>query len=70
MFMHDFPSSPYVDLNLPRELLSADWLGERGSQLFQQFNELLVEEAEAFVDSVLAKAPNVRPRKLDASSDL
>ncbi len=66
--MHDYRSSPYVDPNLPRELLPEDWLGERGSQLFQQFHELLVDGAETFMDSVLAKAPNVKPRKLDAPS--
>jgi phenylacetic acid degradation operon negative regulatory protein len=69
MLMHDYRSSPYVDLNLPRELLPADWLGERVSQLFQQYHELLIEEAEAFVDSVLAKAPNVKPLKLNAPSN-
>jgi phenylacetic acid degradation operon negative regulatory protein len=69
MLMHDYRSSPYVDPNLPRELLPEDWLGERVSQLFQQYHELLVEEAEAFVDSVLAKAPNARPRKLTATSN-
>ena len=57
MLIHEYRSSPYVDPNLPLELLPDDWLGERATQLFQQYHDLLVEEAEAFVDSVFAKAP-------------
>jgi phenylacetic acid degradation operon negative regulatory protein len=57
MLLHEYRSSPYVDPNLPLELLPDDWLGERATQLFQQYHNLLVEKAEAFVDSVLAKAP-------------
>lgn len=59
MLIHEYRSSPYVDPNLPLELLPDDWLGERATQLFQQYHDLLVEEAEAFVDSVFAKAPLV-----------
>jgi len=57
----DYRSSPYVDPNLPPELLPEDWLGERASQLFQQLNELMSKPAGAFVDAVLAKAPPIRP---------
>ena len=57
MLIHEYRSSPYVDPNLPLELLPDDWLGEEATQLFQQFHDLLIEEAEAFVDSILAKAP-------------
>lgn len=59
MLIHEYRSSPYVDPNLPLELLPDDWLGEGATQLFQQYHDLLVEGAEAFVDSVLAKAPQV-----------
>ncbi len=57
MLVHEYRFSPYVDPNLPLELLPDDWLGERTTQLFQQYHDLLIEEAEAFVDSVFAKAP-------------
>jgi phenylacetic acid degradation operon negative regulatory protein len=57
MLIHEYRSSPYVDPNLPRELLPDDWLGERAALLFQQYHNLLVEKAEAFVDAVMAKAP-------------
>jgi phenylacetic acid degradation operon negative regulatory protein len=57
MLIHEYRFSPYVDPNLPLELLPDDWLGEKATQLFQQYHDLLIEEAEAFVDSVLVKAP-------------
>jgi phenylacetic acid degradation operon negative regulatory protein len=57
MLIHEFRFSPYVDPNLPLELLPNDWLGEKATRLFQQYHDLLVERAEAFVDLVLAKAP-------------
>ena len=60
MLIHEYRSSPYVDPNLPLELLPDGWLGERATRLFQQYHDLLVEEAEAFVDSVFAKAPERR----------
>jgi phenylacetic acid degradation operon negative regulatory protein len=62
MLIHEYRSSPYVDPNLPLELLPGDWLGEQATQLFQQYHDSLVEGAEAFVDSVLAKAPQVNRR--------
>jgi phenylacetic acid degradation operon negative regulatory protein len=59
MLIHEYRSSPYVDPNLPPELLPDDWLGEQAMQLFQQYHDLLVDEAETFVDSVLAQAPHI-----------
>jgi phenylacetic acid degradation operon negative regulatory protein len=57
MLIHEYRSSPYVDPNLPLELLPDDWLGERATQLFQQYRNLLFEKAEAFADLVFAKSP-------------
>ncbi len=57
MLVHEYRSSPYLDPNLPLELLPDYWLGGRAAQLFQQYHDLLTARAEAFVDSVLAKAP-------------
>jgi len=57
MLIHEYRSSPYVDPNLPLELLPGDWLGEKATRLFQQYHDLLVAEAEAFVDSIFAEAP-------------
>ncbi|MGD2148644.1 MAG: PaaX family transcriptional regulator C-terminal domain-containing protein [Anaerolineae bacterium] len=59
MLIHEYRSSPYVDPNLPLELLPEDWLGEKATELFRQYHDLLVEGAESFVDTILAKAPQV-----------
>jgi phenylacetic acid degradation operon negative regulatory protein len=61
MLIHEYRSSPYLDPNLPPELLPGDWLGETAAQLFQQYHSLLIKKAEWFVDSVLAKAPARAP---------
>lgn len=57
MLIHEYRSSPYVDPNLPLELLPDDWLGQRAAELFQKYHQLLVDDAEAYVDAVLAMAP-------------
>jgi phenylacetic acid degradation operon negative regulatory protein len=57
MLVHEYRSSPYVDPNLPVELLPDDWQGESATLLFQRCRDLLADEAEAFVDSVLAEGP-------------
>ncbi len=57
MLVHEYRSSPYVDPNLPLELLPEHWLGERAAQLFQQHRDLLTERAELYVDSVLDRTP-------------
>jgi phenylacetic acid degradation operon negative regulatory protein len=57
MLVHEYRSSPYVDPNLPLELLPDDWLGTAATQLFQHYHDLLSEGAEAFVDAVLAMTP-------------
>jgi phenylacetic acid degradation operon negative regulatory protein len=59
----EYLSSPYVDPNLPLELLPEDWLGGRAAQLFQQYHEMLIDKAEAFVDKVLEEAPGLTTPK-------
>jgi phenylacetic acid degradation operon negative regulatory protein len=60
MLTHEYRLSPYVDPNLPLELLPSDWLGERAIELFQEYRHLLAAEAEAFVDSIVIKAPRIK----------
>jgi phenylacetic acid degradation operon negative regulatory protein len=57
MLIHEYRSSPCVDPNLPPELLPEDWLGDEAAQVFQRYHDLLSKQAEAFVDAVLAQAP-------------
>jgi phenylacetic acid degradation operon negative regulatory protein len=64
----EYLSSPYVDPNLPLELLPEDWLGGRATQLFQQYHEMLIDEAEAFVDKVLDEAPVLTTRDSPVSA--
>jgi phenylacetic acid degradation operon negative regulatory protein len=59
LLIHEYRSSPYLDPNLPLELLPDDWLGSRATELFQLLRDLLTDQAEAFVDSVFAKAPGI-----------
>lgn len=59
MLIHEYRLSPYVDPNLPLELLPKDWLGARVTDLFQGYRHLLAEGAETFVDSVLAEGPKI-----------
>jgi phenylacetic acid degradation operon negative regulatory protein len=55
--VHDYRSLPYVDPNLPAELLPEGWLGDKAILLFQSYHDLLAGTAEAFVSSVLARSP-------------
>lgn len=59
MLTHEYRLSPYVDPNLPLELLPEDWLGVCATELFQGYRHLLAEGAESFVSSVLDKVPDV-----------
>ena len=43
MLIHEYRSSSCVDPNLPSELLPDDWLGEKATQLFQQYHDPLHE---------------------------
>ncbi len=58
MLLHEYRSSPYVDPNRPLELLPEEWLGRKAIQLFQEYHDLLNDEAAAYLDAVLAKAPH------------
>jgi phenylacetic acid degradation operon negative regulatory protein len=59
MLLHEYRASPYVDPNLPLDLLPDDWLGGIAANLFQTYRDHLVEGAEAYVDSVLSKTPKL-----------
>ena len=58
MLVHEYRSFPYVDPNLPTELLPDDWLGDQAIQLFREYHELLTAEANVLVDDVFARAPS------------
>ncbi len=52
MLMHEFRRFPYLDPQLPNELLPRDWRGGQASALFFKYHDLLAEGANAYFDSV------------------
>lgn len=51
--VHEYRSFPYVDPNLPPDLLPDDWLGHRSEQVFRAYYDLLTEKAGRFVDETM-----------------
>jgi phenylacetic acid degradation operon negative regulatory protein len=56
--VHEYRSFPYVDPNLPPELLPADWPGDEAVRLFQTYASMLAPAANQYVDQVMAVEPN------------
>ncbi|GMA51363.1 PaaX family transcriptional regulator [Alicyclobacillus contaminans] len=48
LLVHEFRKFLFVDPRLPRELLPANWAGERARKLFKDFHEFLTPKAERF----------------------
>jgi phenylacetic acid degradation operon negative regulatory protein len=57
LLVHEYRSFPYVDPNLPPELLPEDWLGNDAIHFFQTYAALLASQANAYVDDVMAAGP-------------
>lgn len=57
LLVHEYRSFPYVDPNLPPELLPNNWLGNEAIALFQNYAALLAPLANEYVDQVLATEP-------------
>ncbi|MFQ5613550.1 MAG: PaaX family transcriptional regulator C-terminal domain-containing protein [Anaerolineae bacterium] len=58
LLVHEYRSFPYVDPNLPSDLLPDDWLGYEAIHLFQSYAALLAPKANEFVDVVLSTEPS------------
>ncbi len=58
LLVHEYRSFPYVDPNLPPELLPNAWLGDEAIHLFQSYAALLAPKANEYVDQVLSTEPN------------
>ncbi len=58
LLVHEYRSFPYVDPNLPPELLPNDWLGDEAIHLFQTYAAVLAPKANHYVDGVLATEPD------------
>lgn len=57
MLVHEYRAFPFMDPDLPRELLPPDWHGTEARALFQAYYDLLTEPALAFFDAVFKAAP-------------
>src|SRR4029077_12007587 len=49
---HDFRRFPFIDPDLPRELLPASWPGVRARELFESYHGLLTDRALRYFDGV------------------
>jgi phenylacetic acid degradation operon negative regulatory protein len=50
--IHEFRRFPYLDPELPMELLPSDWRGTDAATLFRQYHDLLAEKANTFFSTV------------------
>lgn len=58
--IHEYRRFPYIDPELPAELLPSDWCGTEAAALFRQYHGLLAEKANAFFYSVYEKPAHAR----------
>jgi phenylacetic acid degradation operon negative regulatory protein len=51
--VHEYRKLPYFDPDLPDELLPRNWLRSKAADLFQQYHDLLNEDATKYFKSVI-----------------
>jgi len=51
----DYRRLPYLDPDLPEELLPKNWLRSEAMDLFDRYHEILTEKANQYFDSVLSE---------------
>lgn len=56
--IHEYRRFPFVDPELPPELLPSDWHGYQAAKLFQDYHTLLADKANAFFQSVFVGPPS------------
>lgn len=60
MLIHEYRRFPFVDPELPPELLPSDWHGAEAAKLFQEYHDLLADKANAFFESVFVGPPKIQ----------
>ena len=60
MLIHEYREFPFIDPDLPEELLPDDWRGTEARQLFNAYHELLTEPALKYFDNVFEPAPDLQ----------
>lgn len=58
MLIHEYREFPFIDPDLPAELLPDNWLGGDARRLFNAHHELLTEPALGYFDAVFEAAPD------------
>jgi len=51
--IHQYRRLPYLDPDLPEDLLPANWLRSEASDLFHEYHDILAKKANSYFDSVL-----------------
>ena len=51
--IHEYRRLPYLDPDLPEDLLPETWLRSQASDLFHEYHDILAEKAKQYFDSVL-----------------
>jgi phenylacetic acid degradation operon negative regulatory protein len=52
LLIHEFRRFPYIDPELPAELLPAGWRGTEATEIFRQYHDLLARKANAYFNAV------------------
>ncbi len=69
LLMHEYRRFPFIDPELPEELLPRDWHGREAASLFQEYHALLADKANAFFNAVFVGPPpsnSSRPEEVRA----
>ena len=57
MLIHEYRKFPFIDPELPVDLLPEGWLGAEAASLFREYHRLLAAKANDFFDSIFEKSP-------------
>ncbi len=61
--IHEYRRLPYLDPDLPRELLPSDWLRPEAAKLFLAYHDLFADRANVYFEAVFNKPPgNIKKR--------
>ncbi len=58
--IHEYRKFPFLDPELPTELLPEGWLGREAAAIFREYHQLLAAKANDFFDSVYEDVPGQR----------
>ncbi len=58
LLIHEYRRFPFIDPELPAELLPDDWHGREAATLFQEYYALLADKANIFFQAVFAGPPS------------